>query len=92
MGKIEFIIKEGWLLKGFEKGTYDIKDISNKSYDCSDWYNVDVPGDVHSTLIKYNQIEDPFYGYNDIKCQWVEKKVWIYRNVINISEEMLMQD
>jgi hypothetical protein len=29
MGTIEFIIKEGWLLKGFEKGMHDIKHISN---------------------------------------------------------------
>jgi hypothetical protein len=35
MRKIELIIKEGWLLNGFEKGVYDITVVSS-----SDGYSI----------------------------------------------------
>ncbi|MDN4592513.1 glycoside hydrolase family 2 protein, partial [Polycladomyces subterraneus] len=47
-----------------------------------------VPGDVHSTLIEKKIIDDPFVGHNDMKCRWVEEKVWWYRTEFHFAEKI----
>ncbi|WML46779.1 beta galactosidase jelly roll domain-containing protein [Neobacillus sp. PS3-34] len=56
------------------------------------WMTASVPGDVHSTLIDRKLIEDPFYGHNDLKCQWVEEKVWWYRSTFEFNEDIHKND
>lgn len=68
-----------WKLRGFAKNQYSMQDICAQDFDCSDWYRVSVPGDVHSTLMREGIIPDPHYGYQDRECAWVEELVWIYR-------------
>ncbi|MBC8062431.1 MAG: glycoside hydrolase family 2 protein [Clostridiaceae bacterium] len=53
-----------------------------------DWMDVEVPGDVHSTLLKYGKIEDPFYSTNVEKCRWVEDKVWWYKKEFIFNEDL----
>ncbi|KAL4228976.1 hypothetical protein ACF0H5_012016 [Mactra antiquata] len=37
-----------------------------------------VPGDVHTALMKAGILEDPYYRYNDVKYSWVGYSDWIY--------------
>lgn len=85
-------LSKGWKLFGFSKDEFNIADICRNDFLCDGWYDVSVPGDVHTTLIKYKIIEDPAYGYNSIKCGWVEKKVWIYRTVFDVDAVSLKSD
>lgn len=45
-----------------------------------------VPGSVHCDLWKAGIIEDPYYGFNSLKCEWVENKEWRYFKSFRISE------
>ena len=55
------------------------------------WRSVSVPEDVHSFLIKNGEIGDPAYGTNDVRCLWVEKKIWIYRTLLHLDEAILQK-
>ncbi len=46
----------------------------------SEWLNATVPGCVHTDLINNGIIEDPFLGTNEVNCQWVGEKNWIYQS------------
>ncbi len=37
---------------------------------------MDIPGDIHSTLIKYNAIEDPRYTAQTEDCSWINGTDW----------------
>ena len=46
-----------------------------------DVFNIDVPGDVHKTLIEDAIIPDPFWAENYKQCDWVSRCDWlIYRD------------
>ncbi|MDD3569190.1 MAG: hypothetical protein PHT92_12390 [Bacteroidales bacterium] len=36
-----------------------------------DWYPANVPGTVHTDLKKNGIIDDPFFGCNEEKLQWI---------------------
>ncbi|RCW55367.1 beta-mannosidase [Halanaerobium sp. ST460_2HS_T2] len=83
---IVILINKGWKLKNFKVGEKnDLEIASPKTLDRF-WMSAEVPGDVHSTLIEHKIIEDPFYGHNDQKCQWVEEQVWWYRTTFNYKD------
>ena len=43
------------------------------------WLPAEVPGCVHTDLLKNNRIPQPFYRSNEKELQWIDKKDWIYR-------------
>jgi beta-mannosidase len=47
----------------------------------ADWITADVPGCVHTDLIRAEKIEHPFYGAAETDCQWIEKKSWVYETL-----------
>ncbi len=44
------------------------------------WYPAEVPGCVHTDLLKNKLIEDPFYRDNEQKLQWIGKTDWEYQS------------
>ena len=50
------------------------------------WYPAEVPGTVHTDLLKNHLIEDPFYGTNEAKQQWIGKKNWVYQAHFDVDE------
>ncbi|MFC7063363.1 beta-mannosidase [Halobacillus seohaensis] len=72
-----------WKLQWFEPNTMNPLEISAPYYIDHFWMTTNVPGDVHSTLIDKNLIEDPFVGHNDLKCRWIEEKEWWYRTTFH---------
>lgn len=52
-----------------------------KQADQDEWYAAQVPGCVHTDLIRNNIIPHPFYGQNENDCQWVATKNWIYESL-----------
>ncbi|KXA91345.1 glycoside hydrolase family 2 [candidate division MSBL1 archaeon SCGC-AAA259D18] len=53
------------------------------------WLDADVPGDVYSDLIASEEIEDPYYGDNELDLQWVGKSDWVYKKIFEIPEDFL---
>lgn len=42
------------------------------------WYPAIVPGTVHTDLFNNKLIEDPFFGNNESRLQWIGEKDWEY--------------
>ncbi len=59
-----------------------------EDYDDSWWLDAKVPGEVHETLLNYGLIEEPFYGKNCDKREWVEKVDWWYRYGFHVPEDL----
>jgi len=54
-----------------------------------EWLPAQVPGCVHTDLLKNKKIEDPFFRLNEKNLQWIEHEDWIYRTVFDCNEEQL---
>jgi len=53
------------------------------------WRNATVPGLVHTDLLAYKLIPDPFYRDNENKVQWVSKSEWEYRKTFTADQALL---
>ena len=47
-----------------------------------------VPGTIHTDLLAYGLIADPFIGTNEPKVQWVETKTWEYTTTFMLDKKM----
>ena len=56
------------------------------------WYPAEVPGCVHTDLMKNNLIPDPFIGTNEQSLQWIGEKNWIYETTFDVPAEILNKE
>lgn len=52
-------------------------------------YPASVPGCVHLDLMANGMIEDPFYGDNEERVQWIENEDWIYLSSFTVDDSLL---
>lgn len=55
------------------------------------WNPAQVPGDVFTDLWKAGAIEDPYFGRNSVKAQWVQHYEWWYSYQFNVTEDITDQ-
>ncbi|WP_221420374.1 glycoside hydrolase family 2 protein [Fulvivirga sp. M361] len=55
------------------------------------WNAAEVPGDVYTDLWKIGAIEDPYFGRNSVKAQWVQQYEWWYAIQFNVTEDITDQ-
>ncbi|KXA93696.1 glycoside hydrolase family 2 [candidate division MSBL1 archaeon SCGC-AAA259E19] len=60
-----------------------------KRPDDEKWLDADVPGDVYNDLLNSGEIEDPYYGDNELDLQWVGKSDWKYRRTFELDNKFL---
>jgi beta-mannosidase len=81
---------------GCKKSTVNEIDLSNnwvfKQLNDTIWRTAEVPGTVHTDLLKHNIIENPFYRLNEHDVQWVDKEDWVYKTSFTISKETLKKE
>jgi beta-mannosidase len=53
------------------------------------WHPAQVPGVVHTDLLRNKLIPDPFYRSNESTLQWVENADWEYRSTFEATPEAL---
>ena len=53
------------------------------------YYTAKVPGTVHTDLMRAGLIDDPFYGTNEAKVQWVEQEDWEYATDFVADDKLL---
>jgi beta-mannosidase len=56
------------------------------------WFPADVPGCVHTDLMSNKLIDDPFFGDNEERLQWIGKTFWSYQTAFSIEPEVLSYD
>ena len=52
------------------------------------WNPANVPGDVYTDLWKAGVIDDPYYGRNSVKSQWVQHYEWWYTMQFNVLDDI----
>jgi len=52
------------------------------------WIPARVPGDVYTDLWKAGALDDPYWGRNSMKAQWVMYDEWWYALQFNVSEDL----
>jgi beta-mannosidase len=55
----------------------------------AEWRPAEVPGVVHTDLLRNKLIPDPYYRDNEAKLQWIENADWEYRSTLQATPEML---
>ncbi len=71
--------------KGVEQGIYKIYP---EDLETSVWIPGKVPGDVYTDLWKAGVIEDPYFGQNSYKAQWVQHYEWWYTKQFFVRENI----
>ncbi|MFC2089516.1 glycoside hydrolase family 2 protein [Bacteroidota bacterium] len=57
-----------------------------------DWIPANIPGCVHTDLLKAGKIEDPFYRLNEHDLQWIDKEDWVYKMKFSVGKSFLRKD
>jgi beta-mannosidase len=56
-----------------------------------DWLPTQVPGDIHTSLIKLGKIPDPFIADNELQVMWVAEKDWEYLYKFYPEQDLLAE-
>ncbi|WP_273889288.1 glycoside hydrolase family 2 protein [Rubrobacter naiadicus] len=83
---------ERWRIGDFAPGDGFAAGAHEERFPEEGWIGAEVPGDVHTALLRAGRIEDPFYGRNEGRCSWVEEREWWYRTAFTGPEEPLGED
>ncbi|TLS53916.1 hypothetical protein FE782_00745 [Paenibacillus antri] len=51
----------------------------------TDWIPAEVPGSIQRDLHRAGWIEDPYFGMNSLKSEWVENRWWMYRSFFELE-------
>ena len=63
-----------------------------RNVNTENWYPAQVPGHIHTDLLKNDLISDPFLGMNELELQWIENEDWEYLAQFNINPDFLNHD
>ncbi|GHB75012.1 glycoside hydrolase family 2 protein [Persicitalea jodogahamensis] len=55
------------------------------------WNAAQVPGDVYTDLWKCGAIDDPYFGRNSVKAQWVQHYEWWYATQFDVTTDLTDQ-
>ena len=66
-------------------GEWRLENATNAAFTCA----IEVPGGVHSALLKAGLMKDPYWGRNEIDAQWVAKEAWRVERSFDVSHELL---
>ncbi len=71
-----------------ENSLADFAEVELEELNSGEWLSAEIPGSVHSSLLKAGRIEDPYYGYNGPKQLWVDDQRWIYKKRFKVPKGM----
>lgn len=83
---MQILLNDGWQIQGCERNSAaDQIGLTDRS---GEWLDAEVPGDVHSTLLRHGRIADPFYDTHVEECRWVEDMAWWYRKEFHFERQL----
>ena len=68
------------------RAKWQFRDTTSKS-----WLPAQIPGCVHTDLLRAKKIPDPFFGTNELGLQWIEERDWEYKTSFNVSAALLAE-
>ncbi|MBK9599449.1 MAG: glycoside hydrolase family 2 protein [Flavobacteriales bacterium] len=60
--------------------------------DTERWFSAEVPGVVHTDLLRHGLIPDPYVNFNADSVQWIENKDWAYTRTITADRTLLRNE
>jgi beta-mannosidase len=63
-----------------------------RQVDKDQWHPASVPGTVNTDLLKNKLINDPFYGDEETKQQWIGDEAWEYKTVFVVDATTLAKE
>ncbi len=57
--------------------------------DTDDWLPAQIPGCVHSDLLREGHISDPYYRDHELQLQWIGEAAWLYRREFEVDPSYL---
>ena len=79
-----------WKLKMMRPGQGEEEGLQNlfpEDMETSAWISAKVPGDIYTDLWNAGVIDDPYYGRNTVKDQWVQHYEWWYTKKFYVTED-----
>lgn len=70
---------------GYSQATFLRQDWMFRRVGTELWKEAAVPGTIHTDLMRHSLIQDPFYGDNETKIQWVSKADWEYKTFFQLD-------
>jgi len=68
---------------------WEFHEYNGSNPELAEWRSAAVPGLIHTDLMAYKLIPDPFYRDNESKVQWVSGSDWEYRRTITADQNLL---
>jgi beta-mannosidase len=56
------------------------------------WLEGEIPGSVHTDLLKRGRIPDPFVADNELQVQWVAERDWLYKVTFPVDTDLLKEE
>lgn len=81
----KFLELDNWSITSFCESQINYNSIIEQK----EWISVGKSADIQTCLINKGIIKDPAYGTNDVDQFWVEKKVWVYKTILNVDDNLL---
>lgn len=53
-----------------------------------EWNKTDAPFSIHTDLLRYNFIPDPFHADNAARLGWIDSAQWKYRKLFRLDEKL----
>jgi len=85
----EISLNGEWSLRYCDAGEGEERHWSSKGVAGEGAYIAQVPGDVHLDLVRAKVIEEPIFGLNAKKCEWMEEKDWWYSTNFTVDEDFI---
>lgn len=87
---MKIAVDNGWRMMGWWPNEWRMvygKEAGGVFSGITAWMDVEIPVSVYNTLYKAGYIEEPYFGLNSLKCEWVASRDWAFKNECFIGSE-----
>ncbi|MFC2112532.1 glycoside hydrolase family 2 protein [Bacteroidota bacterium] len=89
--KLERDLSGGWKFKRMNPGQgvkEGIHELPPGDIETLTWARAKIPGDVYTDLWNAGAIDDPYFGRNTARAQWVMHQEWWYSRQFSINDDL----
>ncbi len=82
--KQKFFLHDDWEFSLNNKNDFD--KVPKGVLKPGSWYDAEVPGTIHTDLLKDGLIPEPFYSDNETRLQWIGDVDWKYKTTFSLPK------
>lgn len=77
-------LNKNWVFQ-LADSSYSTSTIPHKEIKSGKQFPAEVPGTIHTDLLRNRLIEDPFYSDNELRLSWISECDWIYQTKFDFN-------